>query len=408
LEKEAKADETRRGLDNPRRIFRGTTMSEKILFVDDEQNVLDAYQRTLRKDFHIETALSGAEGLEALASRGPYAVIVSDMRMPVMDGVEFLARARQQASESVRIMLTGNADQQTAIDAVNEGSIFRFLTKPCAPETLAKVITAGLEQHRLVVAERELLEQTLSACIQTLTDLLSLINPTAFSCATRVRRLASQMAAVLKVENAWQVEIAAMLSQVGCVVIPEDILHRVNRGQPLNADEMKMMHSNPQIGYDLIRQIPRLEKVAEIIAYQDKLFNGDGWPRDDLRGDAIPLGSRILRLALDLDRLTESRLGYLDALKKIRERNGWYDPDVVHALEMVLSEDIRYESIHVRIKDMSPEMILAEDIVSTKGLLLIPKGQEVTLSLCMRMTNFHKGGAITEPIKVLVPVRSDS
>src|ERR687883_1975197 len=130
-------------------------MAEKILCVDDEVNVLSAYQRSLRKDFDIHVANGGREGLETIKKNGPFAVIVSDMRMPEMDGVQFLARAKELAPESIRIMLTGNSDQQTAMEAVNEGHIFRFLTKPCPPEMLAKALTAGLEQYQLVRAERE-------------------------------------------------------------------------------------------------------------------------------------------------------------------------------------------------------------------------------------------------------------
>jgi DNA-binding NtrC family response regulator len=128
--------------------------------VDHEENILLAYQRQLRKEFQIETALGGGPAPEAIAQRGPYAVIVSDMRMPGMDGVQFLSKVKERAPDSVRMMLTGNNDLQTAMQAVNEGNSFRFLTKPCTPETLAKALEAGLEQYRLITAERELLEKT--------------------------------------------------------------------------------------------------------------------------------------------------------------------------------------------------------------------------------------------------------
>ncbi|MFN0085854.1 MAG: HD domain-containing phosphohydrolase [Blastocatellia bacterium] len=383
-------------------------MNQKILFVDDEQNVLDAYQRTLRREFAIDVALSGADGLKALEGRGPYAVVISDMSMPVMDGVEFLLRAKERSPQSVRIMLTGNADQQTAIAAVNEGSIFRFLTKPCPPEVLAMTITAGLEQYRLVTAEKELLEKTLSGCIQMLTDLLSQVNPAAFGCATRVRRLAGQIAVALKMEDAWKVEIAAMLSQVGWIAVPEEVLLRVQRGLVINADELRMAQSHAQVAHDMISHIPRLEWAAEIIAYQDKHFNGDGWPPDERRGHEIPLGARILKLALDYDRLNESRLGGGETLKRIQGRTNWYDPEVVNALETALAIETRYENRSVKIRELAPDMILAEDIISTKGLLLIPKGQQVTRSLCMRIANFHRGGAISEPIQVITQTTNDS
>ena len=120
---------------------------------------LQAFQRQLRKDFDLVAACGGQEGLDALGSHGPFAVIVSDMRMPGMDGIEFLAQARKRAPDSVRIMLTGCADQRTAINAVNTGRIFRFLAKPCPPEALANALREGIAQYRLITAEKDLLHR---------------------------------------------------------------------------------------------------------------------------------------------------------------------------------------------------------------------------------------------------------
>jgi DNA-binding NtrC family response regulator len=121
---------------------------EKILFVDDEPSVLEAYQRLLRQDFDVETAVGGQQGLEKLAASGPYAVLVADMRMPEMDGAQFLAKVMVNFPRLVRIMLTGNLDLQTAARAVNEGNIFRFLTKPCGKETLVDALHAAVKQYR--------------------------------------------------------------------------------------------------------------------------------------------------------------------------------------------------------------------------------------------------------------------
>lgn len=128
-------------------------MKEKILCVDDDPNILQAYQRSLRREFEIEVAKGGKEGLEVIASQGPFAVVVSDMRMPGMDGIQFLSKVREQTPNTVRIMLTGHADRQTAIDAVNQGNIFRFLTKPCSPEILAKSLEEGIQQYQLLKAK---------------------------------------------------------------------------------------------------------------------------------------------------------------------------------------------------------------------------------------------------------------
>ncbi|MBW1699478.1 MAG: response regulator, partial [Deltaproteobacteria bacterium] len=133
-------------------------MTEKILVVDDEQNLLNAIYRQLRKSFQIDTALGPEQGLTAVENKGPYAVVISDLRMPAMDGIQFLARVKQINPETVRMMLTGNADLEKTIQAVNEGNIFRFFTKPCPPEILAGGLRSGIEQYQLVTAERELLQ----------------------------------------------------------------------------------------------------------------------------------------------------------------------------------------------------------------------------------------------------------
>jgi len=135
-------------------------LKAKILFVDDDASLLASYRRQLRKQYHIETALGGREGLELIEQNGPYAVIVSDFRMPFMNGIEFLASVREIAPETVRIMLTGSADMQLAIQAVNEGNIFRFLTKPCSADVLGESLVTGIEQYQRVSGEREYNEKS--------------------------------------------------------------------------------------------------------------------------------------------------------------------------------------------------------------------------------------------------------
>ncbi len=377
-------------------------MTEKILCVDDEPNILEGYQRSLRKEFHIDTAAGGEQGLETIATRGPFAVVVSDMRMPGMDGVQFLSKVREKTENTVRIMLTGNADQETAMSAVNEGHIFRFLTKPCPPEALARSLSAGIQQYRLIMAEKELLEKTLSGSVQVLIEILSLVNPTAFSRASRVRRLVVQLSTQLKVENAWQTELATMLSQVGSVTIPEETLLKAYRGQGLSADESRMIQGHPQIGHDLIARIPRLEAVAEIIAYQDKLYSRPGPRREGKAGSDIPVGARILKLSLDFDRLVTQGMSATEAIEEIERRNGWYDPAVVDGLRQVVSNETRNEIRSVGVEDLTLNTLLAEDVVSCKGLVLVAKGQEVTTHLKERLRNFSSLGVIPHSIKILV------
>jgi len=379
-------------------------MTERILCVDDDANVLQAYQRALRKRFHIEPALSGEEALEAVVHQGPYAVVVADMRMPGMTGVELLVKVKEHAPDTVRMMLTGNADQQTALEAVNQGHIFRFMTKPCPPEVFAKALQAGIDQYRLITAERELLSRTLSGSVKVLTDVLSLVSPGAFGRASRVHRLVHRLCRELKLEDTWQVEIAAMLSQIGCVAVPEETLAKVFRGDQLSHAELEAFQSHPAVGRDLIAKIPRLERIAEIIGYQEKRYDGQGFPRDGKRGNQIPLGSRILKLALDFDTLVSTGRTPEMALAEINDRAGWYDPQVVVALRSVLAITDVHVIRRVRVSELVDGAILADDVRSINGTLLCARGQEVTPSMRARLKTYVANVGIQELIKVFVPL----
>jgi response regulator RpfG family c-di-GMP phosphodiesterase len=383
-------------------------MSKKILFVDDEQNVLSGLERSLRREFEVNTALSGLEGLAAIKNNGPFAVVVSDMRMPGMDGIEFLSLVKEESPDSVRIMLTGNADIQTAIDAVNKGNIFRFLSKPCPNELMTTTLHAALAQHRLITAEKELLEKTVSGCVQMLTEILALSNQTAFGHATRVRHLVSQIVKELNFQNGWQVEIAAMLSQIGFISIPEEIFKKFYNGYNLTVEENNLIHSHPQLGSDLVAHIPRLESVAEIISYQEKHYNGEGFPRDEVSGEDIPAGARILKVALDFDKIAEGKVSQIQAFEVIEKRIDLYDPKVVNALKRVVDTTVVYERKELSLPDIRPGMKLAEGIKNVYGNLLLESGYEITVSFCLHLKSFLERGLVKEPFTVIVPVQKEN
>src|SRR5450755_4488939 len=148
-----------------------------ILCVDDDPCILDGFRRQLRKKFQIRTALGGAEGLEAMRNEGPFGVVVSDLQMPGMDGIEFLTQVRALSPSTIRVMLTGRADISTAMAAVNQGNIFRFLVKPCPPTIIEKVLEAALDQHKLLVSEQLVMRETLLGCVQVLMEVLSIVQP---------------------------------------------------------------------------------------------------------------------------------------------------------------------------------------------------------------------------------------
>ena len=384
-------------------------MNKKILCVDDDPNILAGFRRALRKDFDIHTAEGGDEGIATVLKNAPFAVVVSDMRMPGMNGVQFLARVKEIAPDSVRVMLTGNSDQQTAMNAVNEGSIFRFLTKPCPPETLAKTLDAAIEQYRLVTAEKELLEKTLNNSLQVLVDVLAMVNPTAFSRSTRVKRLARDIAVRVGATNVWEIEIAAMLSQIGCVTVPEETLTKISMGMPLKEDELRMYHKYPEIGRDLIARIPRLEIIAEIVAFQNKRQSDlvAAASGQNVSETAID-GARILKLALDYDKLIGTGNAPYEAFAALSKRNDWYDSTVLNALEIIVAELIEeaYNTEKIKVSRLEPGMILDETLVTANGSKLLAQGQEITLSLVLRLKNFAEAGIIPGEIQVKAPIKT--
>jgi response regulator RpfG family c-di-GMP phosphodiesterase len=380
-------------------------MSERILFVDDDENLLASFQRQLRNKFPMSTATGGDQGLKLIGSEGPFAVIVSDFRMPGMDGVQFLSKARGAAPDTVRMLLTGYADLQTAIEAVNQGNIFRLLTKPCPPDTLAGTLGDAVKQYRLVTAERELLEKTLKGSIQVLGNVLSMLNPEAFGRTGRISRYVREIAAKIGETDMWQLETAAALSQIGWVILPGDTLKKVYQGVKLTIHEEELFHSHPSVASDWIGKIPRMERIAEIVAFQEKNFDGSGFPNIAKRGEEIPLGARILKVALDFDALEIAGQTKGKALEELKRRTGCYDSRVLESLEAVIKAEARYLLKSVRVMDMTDSMILAEDVKTVKGLLLVTKGQELTKPLLERLRRFVHLPGIQEPIQVVVPLQ---
>ncbi len=374
-------------------------MPEKILCVDDELNILLAMQRQLRKQFHVESAMGAEQALTTMERDGPFAVIVSDLQMPGMNGLELLARARELSPDTIRIMLTGQADLTTAIAAVNRNSIFRFLTKPCSAEELTGTLQAALDQYRLVTAERHLLEDTLRASVKVLTEVMSLVHPAAFSRASRIHRYVRHMAAELKLPNAWQYEVAALLSQIGCITMDPGTIDRLYTGEELSEDEKKMFAAHPAAGRDLLLHIPRLEAVAHMIAGQNLER------RQTITGpasqDGVSTGLHLLRAAIDFDRLITRDRSKEEALAQMRQRESNHDPECLKALATFVPHEATMELRVLKSAELRTAMVVDQDVRSKNGLLLLAKGQEVTPSVLGRLKAFASKTGIVEPIRVL-------
>ena len=381
-------------------------MSNKILCVDDDANILAGFQRNLRKQFTLDIAVGPEEGLKAVAANGPYAVVVADMQMPGMNGIQLLTKIEQIAPDTVRVMLTGNADQKTAMDAVNEGHVFRFLNKPCTPESLAATLESALAQYRLITAERELLEKTLHGSIKVLTDVLSMLDPQAFGRSQRVRDHMRVFAKAQGSGQTWELDLAAMLSQVGYVTIPSAVLDKVRGSHGLSATEKDMLARVPQMGAELLANIPRLENVSRIVLYQMKNFDGTGFPLDTIAGEEIPLGSRILRVLNDLVTFELlNKLPLYKAFEKMEQARGRYDPKVIQAIAAAFDVCVNPELVagasqSISWKELRVGHRLLSNVQTTDGILILPAGTEVSQVVMGKLRNFAEISGIKEPMLV--------
>ena len=379
----------------------------RVLCVDDDPAIVLLLSRVLQTNFDIVTSDSPAAALVQMTTNGPFAVVISDYRMPGTDGVTLLGQLRAIAPDTTRILLTGNGDMEIAVDAVNHGQIFRFLGKPCTPDTLRAAVGAAAEQHRLITSERVLLEQTLHGSVKALTDVLALAQPEAFGRATRVRRYVTDLADSVGERNRWPIEIAAMLSQVGATALSSATLERYYAGKPLTDVDQDVIANLPATAERLIADIPRLESVREILRFQDTRFDGtvDGVPTKlGVSGDRIPRGARMLKIALDFDLLEMRGLPIADALKTMRGRTDWYDTGLLSAftglsgvtLSNIALEDMRLSQVRVG-------MVFAADVRAETGILLVARGQEVGVSLVERIRHQWEHFATKCVVSMMVP-----
>jgi response regulator RpfG family c-di-GMP phosphodiesterase len=381
-------------------------MNDLIMLLDDDVNVLSGYKRNFRNKYDIIDVSKPDEAIKIFSKHDKQIkVVVSDYKMPGMDGIQFLYLVKNVSPDTVRIMLTGYAELKTAVKAVNEGNIFRFLTKPCQSDILAAAIDAGISQYNLVTVEREVLDKTLKGIIKVLTDILAAVNPVYYSKASRLRNFARGVAEALDFEKIWEVEIAALLSQIGIVTFPPELLDKAFKGNALSEQENQMLLSLPLVGETLLKNIPRLEQIAESIFYQHKRYDGsDGTTRNKI-GEAIPLIGRILKVVDDYDNLVSHGASNPEALKIMQDHSSYYDPNVLVALKSATaSEGKGYVLKSIPAEDLKPGMIIAENINDSNGQLLLAKGNEITNIILFRLSNSFVFRKYDGNIKVFVPL----
>ncbi|MBN37337.1 MAG: hypothetical protein CMI29_02620 [Opitutae bacterium] len=359
-------------------------MNNKILCVDDEESILRGFQLNLRKDFELHLASNGVEGLKVFDQEGGFALVLSDMRMPQMDGATMLSEIKKRDPEVVTVLLTGHTDFESAMSAVNEGSIFRMLSKPCPPEMLIRVLGDGLAQHDLIKSKRILLDQTLRGAVDALAQSLSTAKPLFFGRAQRVRRIANELSDMLKIEDTWRVDIASIFSQLAYISLPESVTEDVYYKRDLTSEVKEMVRKFPEETEKIIEKIPGLEDVVEILG---KLTVQHRFEEDDDTG--LRKAASILRVALDFDYYEEQGHDRSLIVQTLKSRKDDYDPEVTECLsQLLVVAEQKYRLEEITIRKLEVGMRLAQELRLSDGLLVASSGADVDRQLLKVIRNY--------------------
>lgn len=411
-----------------------------VLCVDDEPNILSSLRRLFRaKGYRVLVAESGNAGLQVLATE-TVDLVISDMRMPEMDGAHFLELVRARWPDTIRILLTGYADVSSIIEAINRGEIYRYIAKPWDDNDMLLVVRDALERKILeqeklrlealtqrqndelkalnasleekvrertadlnkandsLLGANEKLKTSFLTSIKVFSNLIEMRGGHLAGHSRRVADLARKIAVKMELEGKLlqEIFIAGLMIDIGKIGFSDDMLT-----MPVSAmagDTLASYRKFPLRGEQLLMPLEDLRGAATILRSQLERFDGAGFP-DALAADAIPIGARILALSSDYDSL---QLGTLVARRfrpeeariSITHGSGKrYDPEVVNAFNGVLNEGegTTREAILSTLK-LLPGMILSRDLISREGVLLLSADHVLDERLIQQILDFEKTG----------------
>jgi putative nucleotidyltransferase with HDIG domain len=321
----------------------------RILFVDDEPGMLECLRRSVRREFAADVATDADQGLDCLRSGGPYCIVVSDMRMPGMNGVEFLAKVRTISPESIRVMLTGCEQMEVARRAVNDGRIFKFLSKPIPKEELLECLRTCLAQYLDERAQRQAMASTIHALDQTDVAALTAFaramdanSPWTAGHSERVTVLAVRTAQAMGLpdKDVQIVHRGGLLHDIGKIGTPPAILNKPGK---LEGWENEIMQNHPKVGVRILEPIGSFQDLLGVVGQHHEHFDGSGYPAG-LAAEQISLHARIVAVAdaydaLIIDRPYRKGVPAQKAIEVLKENSGTqFDPKVVEAFITVASK----------------------------------------------------------------------
>jgi len=375
-------------------------MSEKILIVSKDINLLHSFQEMLGQKYNLQTTSNPGHSLTTVKSE-PFAIIIADNKFDNTDSIRFFSQVKRVDPDAVRIGLTDADNPDYIIKLVNEANVFKVLTKPVNLSELLNIIKDSIEYHHQILKQKAIASETIKGTIQILVDIIATTTPQASGRLTSLRQTVKKVANRLGLVNISELNIIAVLSHMGWISIPPKITKKKLTGQQLSSEENEIYRTHSEVGNQLLAKLPRLEEVARAIKYQQKHYDGGGFPSFPIKGKDIPIGARILKVATDFDELC-TQMEPLNALGVMKNRKNIYDPDILLALEAEvynLAEGYTFQEVEV--SNVTSGMVLAKDIFDNKGVVLLSKGQEISDPLRLRLKNYAQLGYINKPIEII-------
>lgn len=363
-----------------------TSSLPRVLFVDDQAEVLDSLRIHVSEICEPMVAQTAEEGLEIFKEHGPFTIVVSDQALPGMNGADFLAMVIRRDPYCSTMLLTGHGAYSDAIQAVNDGHVFRLLDKPYSPQALRDAIQAGIRQRQLVESEKILLQETLVGAVNALTETLATVKPLFFGRAQRVKRLAGEMARYLNFPHVWQVETAAVFSQLASITLPEEEAENVFQRKRLVPKIEKLVRKFPEVIDHLLGNIPRLEEVREIL--DCLMVNEEPYRADDKT--LVFQAYEILRAALEYDYIETEGHDSEIALATLKGGKKAFQPEAVEAMSQLLHKSkTRYLVQELSMNELEVGMRLAQDLKLETEMLVAPKGTDISRHFLQVLHNYE-------------------
>ena len=352
-----------------------------VLVVDDTEANVDILVDALGELYDVSVAMDGREALETIAEQTPDLILL-DIMMPEMDGYEVCRKLKgnERFAQIPVIFLTALTEIENKTKGFQMGAV-DYITKPFEIAEVNARVKTHLKLRLAELELRELVVKTLGGAIEVLTDILSVANPTAFSRTSRLKSHVSELMSALNLKAFWQIRMAAMLSQIGSVAVSPETIEKIFRGEEVSQEARDSYNRHPQLGYKLIRKIPRLTDVAEIIARQQELEKATDFQGDDQAQRLIGVGSKILKLALDYEKLTYSGKAPMAAMAALKNNEKEYGPKLLEAFSRIVESEPEPET-QMAVREISPKdvalgMVFAKDVYTSNEILLIKAGTKV-------------------------------